>query len=59
VYEHGVIGKTEYLDSASRRVVKTVTHRGGKAVRAELDLDGDGGFERGYDLDEIDEPIAK
>ncbi len=59
VYEHGVIGKGEYLDRASRRVVKTVTYRGGKAARVELDLDGDGGFERGYDLDEIDEPIAK
>lgn len=59
VYEHGVIGQTEYLERASRRVVKTVTYRGGKAVRAELDSDGDGGFERGYDLDEIDEPIAK
>jgi hypothetical protein len=42
VYEHGVIGKTEYLDRASGRVVKTVTHRGGKAARAALDLDGDG-----------------
>jgi hypothetical protein len=59
VYEHGVIGKTEYLDRASGRVVKTVTHRGGKAARAALDLDGDGGFERGYEFDEIDEPIAK
>jgi hypothetical protein len=59
VYEHGVIAETEYLDRSSRRVVKTVTYRGGKAERAELDLDGDGGFERGYDLDAIDEPIAR
>ena len=58
VYERGVVAKTEYLDGASRRVVKTVTHRGGKTERAELDLDGDGGFERSYEFDAIDEPFG-
>jgi hypothetical protein len=59
VYEYGVLLKTEYLDRASQRVVKTVTFSGGKPVHAELDLDGDGGFEREYDFDAIDEPIAR
>ena len=59
VYEHGVVLKTEYLDGASRRVIKTVTFRGNKPVRAELDIDGDGGFERGYEFDAIDEPAGE
>jgi hypothetical protein len=58
LYEHGVVNKTEYLDSASGRVIKTVTHRGGKPARAEFDFDGNGEFERGYDFDAIDEPVA-
>ena len=58
LYEHGVVSKTEYLDRASRRVIKTVSYRGGKPEHAELDLDGDGGFERRYDFDAIDEPAS-
>ena len=59
LYEHGVARTTEYLDRDSRRVVKTVSFRGGKAVHADLDLDGDGRVERSYDFDAIDEPIGQ
>jgi hypothetical protein len=58
VYEHGVLRKVEYLDRASGRVIKTVTFRGGKPVRAELDLDADGRVERSYDFNAIDEPVG-
>ncbi len=58
VYERGVASRTEYLDRASRRIVKTVTFGGGKPVRVELDRDADGQVERAYDLDAIDEPVA-
>lgn len=57
-YDHGVAVTTEYMDRASRRVVKEVTYRGGKPLRAKLDLDADGQFERSYDFNAIDEPIG-
>jgi hypothetical protein len=59
LYEHGVLLRTEYIDRAAQRVIKTVTFRGIKPVHAELDLDADGVFERRYDFDAIDEPVAR
>jgi hypothetical protein len=58
LYEHGAPRLTEYIDATSRRVVKRVTWRGNKPERAELDRDGDGGFETSYRFDAIDEPVT-
>ena len=59
LFEHGVARTTEYMDRASRRIVKEVTYRGGKPIRARLGLDADGQFERSYEFDAIDEPVAR
>lgn len=59
LYDHGVPVTTEYIDRASRRIVKEVTYRAGKPLRARLDLDGDGQFERSYEFDALDEPVGR
>lgn len=58
LYDQGVAVTTEYMDRASRRVVKQVRYRGGKPASTRLDLDADGRFERAYDFNAIDEPIG-
>jgi hypothetical protein len=58
-YESGVLRTESYLDRTTGRPVKRVTYAAPKADRVELDLDGDGQWERSYRLDRYDEPIGE
>lgn len=58
-FRFGVIDTYEYLNPKSGSVVKRVTYRGSRSERAELDLDGDGQWERSYRFDEYDEPVSE
>ena len=58
-YELGALRSVEYLDRVTGRVVKRVTYAGMKQQRVELDLDGDGQWDRSYAVDRHDEPIIE
>jgi hypothetical protein len=58
-FESGVMRTETYLDRTTGRPVKRVSYLGAKADRVDLDVDGDGQWERSYRLDRYDEPIRE
>jgi Putative prokaryotic signal transducing protein len=58
-YESGVLRTETFLDHTTGRPVKRITYAAPKADRVELDLDGDGQWERSYRLDRYNEPIRE
>jgi hypothetical protein len=53
---HGVLRTVDVYDEAGRRVVARHHYRGGWLWSAEIDADGDGGFERKISYDRFGQP---